>query len=113
MLGACDGSGVTHRGYSMIYKTVKHRVGLVASTLNGSLLPTPNRLAQLRKQMNDKLPQFIGVYYSVEGRRVIPAVKIGKKIMTPEKEVILNSKNICLSIWRLRNGQWSSFTTLR
>lgn len=93
MLGACDGSGVTHRLYAMIYKTVKQRVGLVAPTFNGSLLPSPNRLAQLRKQMNDKLPQFIGDYYSIEGCRVIPAIRIGKKIVAPEKEVILNSKN--------------------
>jgi hypothetical protein len=30
MLDACDGAGVTHRGYAAIYRTLKHRIGLIA-----------------------------------------------------------------------------------
>ncbi len=43
--------------------------------------------------MNEKLPQFIGDYYHIEGRRIIPEVRVGKKIVRGAKEVILDSKN--------------------
>lgn len=93
MLDACDGAGVTHRGYTAIYQTLKNRIGLVAPGMTPSILPAPHRLASLRQDMNAKLPQFIGEYYHIEGRRVIPAVRQGRKEITPAKEVILHSKN--------------------
>ena len=93
MLDACDGAGVSQKGYMAIYKTLKNRIGLVAPGLTTSILPAPNRLASLRKHMNDKLPQFIGEYYHVEGRRVIPEVRQGNKVITRAKEVILDNKN--------------------
>ncbi len=49
MLGTCDGSGVSNRGYVAMCNAVKHRVELVAPELKGGLLPLGNRLAQLRK----------------------------------------------------------------
>jgi hypothetical protein len=52
MLGISDCDGVTQKGYEAICKAVKHRVWLVAPELKGSLLPSGNRLVQLRKQMN-------------------------------------------------------------
>jgi hypothetical protein len=93
MLGVSDCDGVTQKGYEAICKAVKHRVRLVAPELKGSLLPSGNRLAQLRKQMNAQLPQFIGDYYHIEGRRIIPEVLIGKKIVRGAKEVVFHSKN--------------------
>ena len=93
MLGTIDGSSVTHRGYTEIYKTMKNRIGLVAPGLRGSVLPSPYKLAGLRKQMNENLPQFIGDYYNIEGRRHVPEVRQGKRIVRPAKEVILDSKN--------------------
>lgn len=93
MLGVCDGNNVTYRGYDAMCKAVKHRVRLVAPELKGGLLPSTNRLAQLRRQMNAKLPQFIGDYYHIEGRRIIPEVRVGKTIVKQAKEVILNNKN--------------------
>lgn len=93
MLDACDGAGVTHRGYKAIYRTLKNRIGLIGPGMTASILPAPHRLASLRQDMNAKLPQFIGEYYNIEGRRVIPAVRQGKKEITPAKEVILHSKN--------------------
>lgn len=93
MLGTVDGSSVTHRGYTGIYKTLKNRIGMVAPELQGSVLPSPSRLAELRKQMNENLPQFIGDYYHIEGRRHIPEVRQGKKVVRPAKEVTLHSKN--------------------
>jgi hypothetical protein len=52
MLVVSDRDGITQKGYEAICKAVKHRVRLVAPELKGSLLPSGNRLAQLRKQMN-------------------------------------------------------------
>ena len=43
--------------------------------------------------MNAKLPQFIGEYQWIEGRRSILEVRVGSKVVTPAKEVILNNKN--------------------
>jgi hypothetical protein len=43
--------------------------------------------------MNAKLPQFIGEYYHVEGRRSIPSVRRTGKDIVAAKEVILNSRN--------------------
>ena len=93
MLSVCDGDGVTHKGYEAMCKAVKHRVQLVAPQFKGSLLPSGHRLAQLRKQMNAKLPQFIGDWYHIEGRRIILEVRVGKKIVHAQKEVILDEKN--------------------
>ena len=93
MLGTCDASGVSSRGYVAMCNAVKHRVQLVALELKGGLLPSRNRLAQLCKQMNEKLPQFIGDYYHIEGRRIIPEVRVGRKIVRGAKEVTLDSKN--------------------
>jgi len=93
MLETCDALGVSNRGYVAICNAVKHRVHLVAPKLKGALLPSRNRLAQLRKQMNEKLPQFIGDYYHIEGCRIIPKVRVGRKIVRGAKEVIFDSKN--------------------
>lgn len=93
MLQTCDASGVSNRGYVAMCNALRQRVHVVAPELKGSLLPSRNRLAQLRKEMNEKLPQFIGDYYHIEGRRIIPEVRVGKKIVRGEKEVILDSKN--------------------
>lgn len=93
MLGTCDASGVSNRGYVAMCNAVKHRVQLVAPELKGGLLPSKHRLALLRKQMNEKLPQFIGDYYQIKGRRIIPEVRVGKKIVRGAKEVILDDKN--------------------
>ena len=93
MLSTCDGSGVTHRGYVAMCKAVNQRVKLAMPELKGSMLPSSNRLAQLRRQMNEKLPQFIGDYYHIEGRRRIPEVRVGKKVIRGAKEVILDNKN--------------------
>ena len=49
MLGTCDASSVSNRGYVAMCKAVKHRVQLVAPQLKGGFLPTKNRLALLRK----------------------------------------------------------------
>lgn len=43
--------------------------------------------------MNEKLPQFVGDYYYIEGRQIISEVRVGKKIVRGAKEVILDSKN--------------------
>ena len=43
--------------------------------------------------MNSKLPQFIGEYYHIDGRRIIPEVRVGKNVVRKSKEVILNDKN--------------------
>lgn len=93
MLGTCDASGVSNRGYVAMCNAIKHRVQLVAPELKGSLLPSKNRLALLQKQMNEKLPQFIGDFYQIKGRRIIPEVRVGKKIVRGAKEVILDDKN--------------------
>jgi len=93
MLGTTDGSSVTHRGYTGIFKTMKNRIGLVAPDLHGSMLPSPNRLVELWKQMNENLSQFIGDYYHIKGRLHIPEVRQGKKVVQPMKEVTLRSKN--------------------
>ena len=93
MLDACDGSGVMVRGYNAIFRTVKNRIGLVAHGIKSGILPAPHRLATLRKQMNSKLPQFIGDYYHIDGRRTIPEVRVGGKVVTAAKEVVLDSKN--------------------
>lgn len=93
MLDSCDVARVTGRGYTSIYKTVKNRIGLIAPGFKSSILPAPHRLAKLRKEMNAKLPQFIGEYYSIEGRRIIPEVRVAGKVITSAKEVILDSNN--------------------
>lgn len=93
MLDACDGSGVTVRGYDAIFRTMKNRIGLLAPGVKASILPAPHRLATLRKEMNAKLPQFIGDYYHIDGRRTIPEVRVGGKVVTAAKEVVLDSKN--------------------
>lgn len=61
--------------------------------MKSNILPAPHRLAKLRKQMNANLPQFIGDYYHIEDRRTIPEVRVGGKVVTAAKEVILDSKN--------------------
>lgn len=93
MLGTWDAFGVSNRRYVAMCNAVKHWVQLVAPKLKGGLLPSKNRLALLRKQMNEKLPQFIGDYYQIKGRRIIPEVRVGKKIVRGAKEVILDDKN--------------------
>jgi hypothetical protein len=57
------------------------------------LLPAPNKIAVLRKQLNANLPQFIGDYYHINGRMVLGAPKRTKTNVIP-KEVILNDKNM-------------------
>jgi len=47
--------------------------------------------------MNEKLPQFIEDYYHIEGRRTIPEVRVGKKVIRGAKEVILDNKNNLLA----------------
>lgn len=93
MLDACDSAGVTVRGYDAIYRTVKNRIGMVAPGIKSGILPAPHRLGSLRKEMNLKLPQFIGDYYHIDGRRTIPEVRVGGKVVTAAKEVVLDSKN--------------------
>lgn len=93
MLGVCDGNNVTHRGYHALCKAIKHRVTAVAPELKGGLLPSSTRVAQLRREMNSKLPQFIGDYYHIDGRQIIPEVRVGKKVVRKSKEVILDNKN--------------------
>ena len=93
MLWASDGSGVTMRGYTAVYKTVKNRVGLLYLRVKTSILPAPNRLSTLRKEMNAKLLQFIGDYYWIEGSCTIPEVRVGGKIVKAAREVILDCKN--------------------
>ena len=93
ILDACDGSRVTVRGYDAIYRTVKNRIGFVAPGIKSCILPAPHRLASLRKEMNAKLPQFIGDYYHINGCRTIPEVRVGGKVVTATKEVVLDSKN--------------------
>ena len=92
MLDACDGFGVIVRGYDVIYRTVKNRIGLVAPGIKSCILPAPHWLASLKKEMNAKLPQFIGDYYHIDGRRTIPEVRVGGKVITAAKEVVLDSK---------------------
>ena len=65
MLDVCNGNNVTHRGCATMCKAVKHRVQLVAPEFKGGFLPSIIRVAQLRRQMNAKLPQFIGDYYHI------------------------------------------------
>lgn len=105
MLGVCDGNNVTHWGYTAMCKAIKHRVQTVAPELTGGLLPSINRVVQLRREMNAKLPQFIGDYYHIEGRRIILEVRVGKTIVKKAKEVILKDKNNLFA--RLEVVQWS------
>ena len=93
MLGVCDGNNVTHRGYHALCKVIKHRVTSVAPEMKRGLLPSSKKVAKLRRNMNSKLPQFIGEYYHIDGRRIIPEVRIGKNVVRKSKEVILNDKN--------------------
>lgn len=93
MLGVCDGNNVTHRGYSALCKIIKHRVTSVAPELKHGFLPSSTRLAELRRKMNGKLPQFIGEYFHIDGRKVIPEVRVNRKVVSKSKEVILNDKN--------------------
>lgn len=93
MLGVCDGNNVTHRGYYALCKVIKHRVTSVAPEVKHGLLPSSTRLAELRRKMNSKLPQFIGEYFHIDGRRVIPEARVNKKVVKNSKEVILNDKN--------------------
>lgn len=93
MLGVCDGNNVTHRGYHALCKVIKHRVTSVAPEMRRGLLPSSNKVAELRRKMNSKLPQFIGDYHHIDGRRVIPEVRVGKNVVRKSKEVILNDKN--------------------
>lgn len=93
MLGVCDGNNVTHRGYHALCKVIKHRVMSVAPELKGGLLPSSNKVAELRRSMNSKLPQFIGEYSHINGRRVISEARVGKNVVRQSREVILNEKN--------------------
>jgi FtsZ-binding cell division protein ZapB len=92
ILAACDAAGVAHGGYGEIYKSVKGRIALVNPGLKCALLPAPNKIAVLWKQLNANLPQFIGDYYHIDGRMVLAAPKRTKTNVIP-KEVILNDKN--------------------
>lgn len=93
MLGVCDGNNVTHRGYHALCKVIKHRVMSVAPELKRGLLPSSNKVAELRRSMNSKLPQFIGEYRHINGRRVISEARVGKNVVRQSREVILNEKN--------------------
>ena len=93
MLGVCDGNNITHRGYHALCKVIKHRVTSVAPEMKRGLLPSSKKVAKLRRNMNSKLPQFIGEYYHIDGRRIIPEVRVGKNVVRKSKEVILNDKN--------------------
>jgi len=93
MLDACDGSGVTMRGHNAIFRTVKNCIVLVAPSVKSNILPAPHCLATLKKEMNAKLPQFIGDYYHTVKSRTIPKVRAGGKVVIVANEVILDSKN--------------------
>lgn len=93
MLGACDGNNVTHRGYHALCTVIKHRVTSVAPEMKQGLLPSSKKVAELRRNMNSKLPQFIGEYHHIEGRRIIPEVRVGKNVVSKSKEVVLDDKN--------------------
>ena len=44
ILAACDMTGVSHKGYGEIYKTIKGRVQLVDKRLKPTFLPTPHKV---------------------------------------------------------------------
>ena len=44
ILAACDMTGVSHKGYGEIYKTIKGRVQLVDKRLKPTFLPTPHKI---------------------------------------------------------------------
>jgi len=65
ILATCDRSGITQEGYTSVYKQFKDSVQAAGKGLKVHCLPKPYHVSILRKEMNSKLSDFVGQYYSI------------------------------------------------
>jgi hypothetical protein len=76
----CDRFGITHSGYSAIYKQFWGGVKAAGKGLRITCLPKPYHVSLLRKELNSKLKEFVGDYYSIiESKEFFPAKGSSKK----------------------------------
>lgn len=73
ILETCDRSGITVDGYSAVYKTFKGAVKSAGKGLRISCLPNPHQVNLLRRQMNSKLDELIGSFYSINDTFIVPS----------------------------------------
>jgi hypothetical protein len=75
-----DSSGMTDIGYSKIYRKFKNGIKAVGSGLRVGCLPRPWHVSLLRREMNAKLRDFVGDYYSISNiLEIQPSTKSKKK----------------------------------
>ena len=65
ILATCDISGITQQGYASIYKQFRGGAKAASRGIRIGCLPKPYHVSLLQKQMNSKLIDFAGEYYSI------------------------------------------------
>lgn len=65
ILAMCDISGITQQGYASIYKQFRGGAKAASKGIRIGCLPKPYHVSLLQKQMNSKLIDFVGEYYSI------------------------------------------------
>lgn len=73
ILETCDRNAITAEGYNAVYKIFKGAVKSAGKGLRISCLPNPHQVNLLRRQMNTKLEDLIGSFYSINDALVLPA----------------------------------------
>jgi hypothetical protein len=64
-LETCDLNGIAQSGYRAIYKKFTGAVNLVGKGLKIGCLPNPHKVTLIRQQLNMKVSEYVGAYYSI------------------------------------------------
>lgn len=79
ILGTCDRSGITQDGYAAVYKQMKGGAKTAGRGLRIGCLPKPYHVSILRRELNAKLIDFVGDYYSLNSEVEFQSKKGSKK----------------------------------
>ena len=86
-----DSSGMTDIAYSKIYRKFKNGIKVVGSGLRVGCLPRPWHVSLLRQEMNAKLRDFDGDYYSISNISEIQLSTKSKKKETVRVELTMKN----------------------
>lgn len=79
ILGVLDDSGITQSAYRRVYTQFKEGAKIAGKGLRIGCLPKPFHISLLRQQLNSKLTDFVGQYYSINNSIEFPVGSKSKK----------------------------------
>jgi len=89
ILETCDHTRIMHKGYESIFKKFKTMTSSTRKGLKVGCLSKPHSIRKLRQDMNNKLADIIGDYYSINCSFEILLNKKSKAL----KRITLNEHN--------------------